>query len=156
MVDKSLVLAFFALVLAFFALVLAFFAFLLVSGQRHRNSQVGQGHQQPHLQQGRPQGHRRGPQQPNVEVKIPTIPLVSPVVQTCRTGGVYLNIAVTTLELNILLSTINRFETEVARVQQQNFPGRVQTVQFLRDEIDSLCRKRVALYNRLVALKRSL
>jgi hypothetical protein len=147
MVEDSL-----SLVLAFFALVLAFFAFLFVSG--HRNSHGQRQYPQRHIQH--PQGHRRGPQQPNIEVRMPNIPLVSPIVQTCRTCGVYLNIAVTTLKLNILLSTINRFETEVARVQQQNFPGRVQTVQFLRDEIDSLTRKRVALYNRLVALELSL
>ena len=168
---------FFALVLAFFALVLAFFAYLLVfvqggrqqpQGQRHRlqgHIQHPQGHiqqpqgqhpqgQQPQGQQ--PQGHRRRPQQPNVEVRMPNIPLVSPIVQTCRTCGIYLNIAVTTLKLNILLSTINRFETEVVRVQRQNIPDRVQTVQFLRDEIDGLIRKRVALCNRLVALEQSL
>ena len=164
---------FFALVLAFFALVLAFFAYLLVFGQgQHPQGHIQhpQGHiqqpqgqqpqgQQPQGQQPQgqqPHGHRRGPQQPNVEVRMPNIPLVSPIVQTCRTCGIYLNIAVTTLKLNILLSTINRFETEVVRVQRQNIPGRAQTVQFLRDEIDGLIRKRVALSNRFVALEQSL
>ena len=162
-------LAFFALVLAFFALVLAFVAYLFVSGQGHvhqqghpqrRGQQQGQqqGHQQGQRLQGqRLQGHRRGPQQSSIEVRMPIVsPNVSPIVQTCRTCGIYLNIAVTTLKLNILLSTINRFETEAVRVQRQNFPGHVQTGQFLRDEIDSLMRKRVALCNRLVALERSL
>ena len=177
----ALVLAFFALVLAFFAYLLVFGQGQHPQGhiqhpqghrqhpQGHRQHRQGrlqghiqhpQGHiQQPQGQQPQgqqPHGHRRGPQQPNVEVRMPNIPLVSPIVQTCRTCGIYLNIAVTTLKLNILLSTINRFETEVVRVQRQNIPGRAQTVQFLRDEIDGLIRKRVALSNRFVALEQSL
>jgi hypothetical protein len=149
---------FFAFVLAFLALVLPFFAYLFVFGRGHRQHPHGRGHR--HRQ--RPQGHGQqqpcvyGPPQPNVEVRMPNIPLVSPMVHTCRTCGIYLRIAVTTLKLNILLSTINRFETELVRVRGLNLPDSVQTVEFLRDEIASLTRKRVALCNKLVALVQSL
>jgi len=129
----------FALVIVF----LAFLAYLSSSKQTHDKR-----HAQRHVHE---QKLRMCLQDP-LQLRIPDSALQ---LQACRACGVYRKIIISMHELNILQNTINRFETELERIERENIPEDKQ-IQFLRDERACFVRRRHNKYDQLNKLYESL